>query len=417
MRIAISILRYALLISLLVGVVSAANLINCDALFSPQYAGNLATLTDYTGMANITLMIVLLDFSIMSVLYAISMLVPTSGQLYPFQTSNLQSFVKTELLEGVFNVIILVAVGFGALSVSGAIIFFVNVAQLGSSAPIMVPPGTGIYPLLCSYINTNIMNTGFTNWFSLIVNLYVANTMETFTVIFMPNSYGFAYQPFVGMTALVQLLWDDQSAFLGVMFFGAFLTILLFIIDFLFPIFLYVGLALRSFPWTRAAGGSMIAMFFAFYIVFPALMVPFLVLTHPGPGICGGGGNGSGLNPFDFNDGWNGPGIYDNIPGTAFIGTRAQYNAYPAANENPLCSDSDFFGASKAAIVQYLANFNYGEVFVSDVVGFVNGFFFIGLNIFGLVIAILISYEIVEKLGSILGAPSMSAQRALSRIL
>jgi hypothetical protein len=372
MRIDISILRYAFLISLLIGFASASfpSLINCYQIFKPPpnpYAGALANLTDYSGMANIVLLIVILDFSILSVAYAFGT---------AFQITNLTTFAQTELLEGVFNVIIFAAIGFGILSVYPAIAFFINVAQLGSSGPVAVPSSSlGIYTQLCSYISSNIINSGFTNWLGLIVNLYIANTMQSANLLAIPNSFGYAYQPFAGIALLIQLLWDDQAAFFGTMFFGMFLVSLLFIIYYLFPIFLYAGIALRSFPWTRAAGGSLVALFIAFYIVFPALMFPFLASTHPGPGICSAGA------------------------------------------ANPLCNPGSFAGNSISGLMSGLSNFNFGVTYYLDIVDFVSGFFYVGLNMFGLVIALLISYEIVEKIGSILGAPSMNAQRALSRIL
>ena len=40
-----------------------------------------------------------------------------------------------------------------------------------------------------------------------------------------------------------------------------------------------------------------------------------------------------------------------------------------------------------------------------------------GVQIIGLIVALFISYEIVEKIGGLLGAPSLQPQRALGRVL
>ncbi len=380
MTINVSILRLAFLASMLVGLASAASpsLITCtgpNGIFSAQYAGVLAGITSYTGLANIAILIVLVDFSIMSVAYAFGT---------AFQITNLINFAKTELLEGVFNVAILAAVGIAILSVYPAMAFFINIAQLSSTAPPPLPGNSlGIYSALCNDISVNIINPGFTNWIGLTITLFTANTLQSINILAIPNSYGYAYQPFAGLALLIQLLWDDQTAFFGTMFFGMFLVVLIFVIYYLFPLFLYTGIALRSFPWTRAAGGSFVALFIAFYIIFPALMLPFVSTTST-LGICAPPTGGS-----------------------TYV--------------NPLCNTGSFTVGSVRSILSFVNPFghpfNFGEVYYADVTEFVSGFFQIGLNMFGLVIALLISYEIVEKIGSILGAPSMSAQRALSRIL
>lgn len=377
MKINISILRFVFLLSVLTGIASAGSMINCNQIFSATYAGNLAKFTDFSGIAEICILIVMLDFSIVSVVYAFG-----AG----FQIQNLTNFAKQELLEGVFNLIILVAVGGAVLAVYGGLSFFLNVAQYGTTTygtATYVQPGAtthDIYVGLCNGIDSNVIWLGFSNWAYLTVNLFVANTLSFFNVLIIPNSWGYAYQPFGGTSLLITLLWDDQAAYFGTMFFGMFLVVLLFIIYYLFPIFLFTGLALRSFPWTRAAGGSLIAMFIAFYIVFPALMYPF-VTGAPGSFIC------------------------------------PQPAPPPPPATNPLCLPTSFKTAAVNSFLGLFHNYNFGEQYYTDVTNFAGGFFGIGLDMFGLVIALLISYEMVEKIGSILGAPSMNAQRALSRIL
>ncbi len=371
------------LLLMLVGITSAAPsfvLINCQSLFAngiSSYSGPIGAVTSFLGIVNICIILMLVDFSILSVAYAIG-----SG----FQIDTLTNFAKQEILEGVLNVAILVAIGLTAISVYPAMNFMVNIAQLGQPNAGALTGLTGqpiassvdVYYALCSNIDTNIITSGFTNWLQLIVTLYIANFLQSINILVIPNSYGYAYQPFAGVALLVQLLWDDQTAFFGTMFFGMFMIVLLFVIYYLFPIFLYVGLALRSLPWTRAAGGSLIAMFIAFYIVFPALILPFVVLSTSNTStVCGGTNAGS-----------------------------------------PLCHQQNFLSASISGIIDAMGNsFDLGQFYYTDVVGFVEGFWYIGINLFGLVVALLISYELVEKIGGLLGSSSISAQRALSRVL
>ncbi len=369
-----SLAKYAFLFSLVVGLASAApvtatGLLNCASIFSGTYAGNtLANFTDFSGILNISILIVLMEFAILSVTYAFGA---------AFQLESLLNFSKTELLEGIFNLIIIVAVGVSIAGAFPAMQFFLNIASLApnSPPPIGAHSAADIFVNLCGGIDSHIVYNGFTNWLGLVANLYVANTLSSLNIILFPNSWGYAYQPLAGLALLIQLLWDDQAAYFGTMFFGMFLIVLLFVIYFLFPIFLYVGLALRAFPWTRPAGGSLIALFFAFYIIFPSLMYPFVAASVPGGGVCSSAGD-------------------------------------------PLCQSGDFAKTSLVGLIGALGNnFNMGQAYYVDVVDFIGGFFGVGLNMLGLFIALVIAYELVEKIGSLLGAPSMSAQRALSRIL
>lgn len=383
------VLAFAIFSLLLAGTISAATvtspIIDCDqdnaGLFnSPAYVGTaLYNLTSnngaYGGFIPIAILIVLMMFSILSVVYALGT---------AFGIESMINFAKQEFLEGIFNLIILVAVGISMASVAGALNFFMYIASYGISntggTPTFTLPPTaeGVFAGLCNYIGVNIVDVGFKNWLGIVINLFVVNTLESLNILVIPNSFGFAAQPFGGLTLLIQLLWDDQLAYFGIMFFGMFLIVLLFIIYYLFPIFFYIGLALRSFPWTRAAGGSFIGLFIAFYIIFPALMYPFLAIGTPGAGFCSTGSSLSGSS---------------------------------------LCMPGNFITGSLTDLLSSLVNFNYGEAYYTDVTSFVVGFFYVGLNIFGLIIALLISYELIEKIGTILGAPSLNAQRALSRVL
>ena len=356
----------------LIAIVHAAGsvaLLNCNQIFSSKYAGPLAGLTDYSGMVSICIAIIMLDFSILSVVYALGT---------AFNINNMTTFARTELLEAVFNVIILTAVGVSTLSVLPAMQFFIEIVKYFiPSVPAIAASGpVSVFSGLCSYINLNIVTAGFENWLSLVGKLLISNILQSVNFIVMPNSWGYAYMPFGGIPPYIQVLWDDQAAFFGTMFFGMFLIAMHFIINYLFPIFLYVGLALRSFPWTRAAGGSLIALFIAFYIIFPALMFPFLAVSTPGPGICHSG------------------------------------------STDPLCTTGiNLLGGNLLTFFSDIVTTNLGEMYYLEMTEFVSQFFYIGLNILGLVIALLVAYEMVEKIGGLLGTTSLNAQRAFGRVL
>jgi hypothetical protein len=157
-------------------------------------------------------------------------------------------------------------------------------------------------------------------------------------------------------------LFTIISAFVAIMI-G--IPLLLFFIYYLFPFFLYAGVLFRSFPWTRAAGGTLLALFISFYIVFPSLIYPFSVLS------------------------------------TTNLG-----NAYTA----PSLSSSTL---SINNWEQFGSLVRLGPLILAYVGGLSGAI----LQIAGLVIALVISYDLVEMFGKLLGAPSASGRKMLSKVV
>ena len=378
------------LLSLVAPISSAASpppnpIINCNSLFARtgnQYLPVLATITGYGSIVNIALLIILMVFLVLGVAYAFG---------YAFHIDSLITFAKTELLEGFGNLIIIAVVGGGISFAIGAVYFFANFAALGSGGGITPSASSyGLYTTICANVQNNIILSGLSNWFGIFVNLYITNFFATgsppaggLTIHLMPNNFGVAFVPFQGLALVTTLLWDAQTTYFGAMFLGMFIIVLLFMVYFLFPLFFYAGIVLRSFPWTRPAGGSLIALFVAFYIIFPALIYPFSVTNpasdaHIGQGFCS--------NP--------------QIPKSMHV----------------LCSTQGFLSTSFGKYIN-LVTFNFGAIYYDDVYSFIEGIEFTGLNLVGLIIALLVSYELIEKIGNLLGSPSLQGSRALSRIL
>ena len=345
------------------------------------YAGTFGTFTNFQGLISIAILIMVVMFGILSVAYAIGA---------AFQIQNLTNFAKQEMLEQVFNAAVIAIILVGIQSMAPFLTFFANLGITGtnyvSSTPVPAFAGntqsSTIFIDLCNAVNHNIIGPAFTNWFFLVIDLFWVNIFNSFTVNLMPNGLGVSAAPYGGLMLLVQLIWDDQSTYMGAMFFGIFLVVLLFFIYYLFPLFLYLGLALRSFPWTRAAGGSLMAMFIAFYIIFPGLLFPFVYIVN---------GQGSATS--------------------AGLCNGSQYAS------NPFCQPPTFAIESLKVVFAQAFQLSFAQSYYNDVKAFVDGMIQVGLSIFGLVIALLIAYESVEKIGTILGAPSASAQRVLSRVL
>lgn len=97
--------------------------------------------------------------------------------------------------------------------------------------------------------------------------------MQSMVYHMMPSQMGFNIDPFGGMVVLTSMLSFLMEAILTGMSImlgqGTFLLFIRAQLSIIFPI----GIALRSFPFTRPAGGALIAVFFGFYIFYPFLWV------------------------------------------------------------------------------------------------------------------------------------------------
>ncbi len=363
--------------------------INCAALFQSsknQYLPVLAGITGYGSIISVALLIILVVLMVSGIAYAFG---------FAFHVDSLLNFAKTEFLESTANLVIIAAVGVLIAFAAGPLYFFANLASLQSGISGVPASGSSytLYANLCGDIQNNIIVPGLSNWFGVFLNLYITNFFAVgappnggLTIHMMPNGFGIAFSPFQGMSVVTALLWDEQLTYFGTVFMGMFIIVLLFMVYFLFPIFFYVGIALRSFPWTRPAGGSLIALFIAFYVIFPALMYPFLV---------GNSVNGA-VNPN------GGKGFCSNSQFSSQFGN--------------MCNSGSLLTTTFTKYAS-LINFDFGDLYYAQVYGFINGIEQVGISMVGLIIALIISYELVEKIGGLLGSPSLQGSRALSRIL
>ena len=185
-----------------------------------------------------------------------------------------------------------------------------------------------------------------------------------------PNYFGYTFYPYVGLTVVNQII-KMMMEFIGViigLFFG--LSVFLAIIYGLFPIFLYVGIVLRTIPWTRAAGGAFIGLFIGFYILLPLLL-----------------GFATSVS-------------FSTISVSAF--DSSIFSISPSSLLNPLGS------------LLTLVNFTSGNILISFIEGVVAPCIYV---IIGVVISIILSLDFAETMGDYLGAPSLSSSKALKGLV
>lgn len=367
------------------------NIFNCKELFSSNstlVGGNLAMDSSsggFPGLLGIALILILLVFSILGLIYMIG---------FAFHIDKFITFVKSEYMEGFANLVIIAVVAVGISASFGAINFITHIGSLsgGNTAT----NSNSIYVSLCNTFQKNIFVNGFVNFAGIYENLVVMESIATLNVADNPaggvainlpfavvySGGGWAMTPFYGLNALRQNLWLEQGMASGVMVFGVGLIMLLFVIYFLFPLFLYAGIVLRSFPWTRAVGGSLVSMFIAFYIMFPAVVYSFAAVTPANTNVICNGYTGTAL----------------------------------ALQE--LCSPQAFLQVSSLdAFMSQFLHFDPGAAYFDNVKTFADSMAYVGLQFVGVIIALIISYDLLEYLGDVLGAPSLQGQRLLSKVL
>ncbi len=178
------------------------------------------------------------------------------------------------------------------------------------------------------------------------------------------------------ISSIIKYLINFSNSLVGISIGVAFF---LNIIYSLFPLFFYFGIVLRCLPWTRAAGGAFLGLFFGFYVVFPLLLHAFIVegaaALTPMPAV-----QVPSQNPF----------VSAGETAIAGMGNFVK-NIFTALSDlNPY----NIIGTYAALIIEPLIKF-----------------------LFALIISILISFDFTELVGDFLGAPSLSSSNALKGVL
>ena len=414
------------------------------------------------------LMVSLLIMLVMSFAVAI-----IYGIGYSFRLDKLLRFAKSEIGEIILTLLI-VMIFVGTFTLTSA----------GTSSSNFFAAGNGL-------LNNNIFVSDCSllsqESFELIPHLFGlgigASTLMFFgslTVNLMPNYMGVSFRPIAGITALTPVLntmifgtWGAITILMGV---GAFLVI----IYSLFPLFLYIGIILRTLPWTRPAGGAFLGMFIAFYIMFPLLIYFMLVSYVP---YIGTPGLSIPINPVNQNVPQSivatcltsqdscqifvnnneaasgiGSAIFDptaakpqalqagcyNVVAEDMQTDRATMQVLQiipagqsAASATP-CQSSQSYTAISGELNNLAGVFNpsaYAETLneqaasvnpyassSSGPVGLLNGFVYNDLepvlySLFSVTLSLIIAFDFMEAMGDILGAPSLRSQNMLKRVL
>lgn len=339
--------------------------------------------SSYSTILLVSAMIILMVFIVVGLVYAIG---------FAFGIEKLKTIAKSEMLEGLINLIAIVLILAGPIALYPGVAFIANIATLGSSGA-AAPSGsplsamTALYTSTCTNIYTNfVYNALYNDYLGVVENLIYYHTLSSVVINLMPNNFGITFAPFGGAKLIQTTLWIQESTLLTVGVMGISMIILLLFIYFFIPIFLYLGIILRSIPWTRAAGGTLMALFISFYIIFPAIVYGIsVVFSSPNSPICNTAAGGA-----------------------ATVGPCSS----TALLSDPLGEIAKFLFT---VLSLNLVSLN-GQL-LNEIGTFIKAVSFLGFQAIGFVIAIIICYDILEILGDLLGAPSLQSSKVLSKMI
>jgi len=358
-----------LMIGLAVGSTRAQSL--CSYLFPSN--GTIG-ISSVHAILEIALLVVLSVLSLLGILYAIG---------YSFNIPTLKEFVKKEYIESIFNIILIVLV-FGGLSFAdGSVAFIANLASSALSTTTASTTISNAYQLFTNLCNTYITK-GIGNGLAGIFYLFptnivlvteqnmVVNILEAADSELWPSQFfGLSIKPLAGVYPYAQIIQSEFTIVLDVMFVYIGIAFFLAIIYSLFPILFFLGILLRSFPWSRAAGGALLSLFISFYIIFPGLLFAFANSPMPA-----------------------------SVSTPSYLGTISN-------DLNDIVTNfiSDIWSTTFATNI-------YDEIY-----NFANFFAYAILQLIGLIVSLLVSFDLLEGLADLLGAPSLTSKNLLQKVI
>lgn len=346
----------------------------------------------YIGGSSVIATILIIMFAVLMALGLIYM-VATATTI-----ERLKSLVKSELLELAATAVIL------AIFVGGIYASVLSMATQGSALQYVVPPESGtatyapvsirnVFVADCEMLSESSIGMILPMFTLGVVNLAVRSVQTTKFEISTGSgtNFGVTASPFSGIS-LTGNIMDQLRAMMSVMII---MTLsVLFSLGFiytLFPLLLYVGIILRAIPWTRPLGGMLVALFIGYFMLFPVLLMVML----------------SGFNQIQVSVAPVGYASSNSLESNTITGFTGALTSATT-------------GANAESSIGYLLS-SMGSIFGFTQYGIINGYIysFIEPNFFtilDIMIAFIISFDFMDILADMLGAPSLSSQRLVSRL-
>lgn len=369
-----------------------------------------------SGVTGLAALIVLMILLLLAILYGIGT---------AFGINKLIEFVKSEYIESFFTLLMVVIIASGLATINGFANFFTNLANFGGTSQSSSSGGTGVlglytnicnnilsgqvWPILGIFVGSLIVQP----LYDVAQNLAISVNSGTTVSNYLPS---FSFTPLGGLALFYQLLLFEESPVFVIVFMGVGTIFLFYVIYFLFPIFLYMGVLLRSFPWTRAAGGSFLALFIAFYIVFPALYYPFSAFAIA-PSISSQSSN-AGTFVCNYENATNMAALNSTGAGTFTTGTGCIQGSSSTSTSVLAYLGSNILTKLNAFFQAVFSNFSGGgQTFITNLDLYVEVVALAVGKLIGLAISFIIAFDLLEALGDLLGSPSLTSGRLFERLI
>ena len=328
--------------------------------------GALSNASTYKGLIGYSMLIILSVLMIVAFLYAIGM---------AFNINSLISFSKNEILENVLNFILILFVAGGIAGIDSVVI---GIAQFSASAisasQQSITSTSSLYYSACEYYyNDAIGEIG--NLISLALALFGYSIVSSVQFNLMPNGFGVSLSPFAWYDLLFKMASSFSLPMVAITGMELINVYLLAIIYYIFPLFLYLGILFRTFPWTRAIGGALLGLFISFYVFYPALIYAISSLT------TSANMKASAQTAIESN--------------AATL--QGSLTSKLATSINPGLSASSAFSS---LIIEYAKTIAEG-----------------GINTIGILISLVICFDLIEAFGDLLGAPSLTHGGVLKKVI
>jgi len=239
--------------------------------WGPDVINNLSAL--WNAWAGIAVMAVIVSFSLIALAYMLAKLLNSEGLMRWARQEIYHALANAVLVAGLIGLVTLIvgpatAAGTGLMTQIGA-----NIAsQLGITTPVDNP----FY--LANFFIDESLQCLRTWWRRVFITNLLLEPLEKFSVgIDGMDAVGGSLFLHPLITGMYMVAHNTTFIMLANFFMR---TLLVFSYQTMFPIFLPLGIILRTFPFTRGLGGLLIASALGLYIVFPVSLSMGFMLTR-----------------------------------------------------------------------------------------------------------------------------------------
>jgi len=333
----------------------------------PSTFGALSNASTYKGLIDYSMLIIASVLMIVAFLYAIGI---------AFKINSLISFSKNEILENVLNFILILFVAGGIAGVDGVVIGITqfSASAVGTNQP-SITSTSSLYYSACEYYYGDAIGE-INNLIALALTVFAFNIFSQFKINLMPNGFGASFMPFAWLSLVSKMVGSFGLPIIAITGIELINVYLLAIIYYIFPIFLYLGILFRTFPWTRAIGGALLGLFISFYVFYPALIYAVSSITAS-----------SSMQAFAQSTIEN-------------LANELRVNLFVSGLTTSINPGLEVALQFEELIVTYAEIIAIG-----------------GINTIGILISLVICFDLIEAFGDLLGAPSLTHGGVLKKVI